>query len=131
MSKDYVFNPQWKGDKPPEGYKGTLPFDRFGPNGHRFYSKDHSNRYGHFCPEWDYMWICEDCKEFEACSCFKECDPNDEVWFKEISHRLIEIEELCGQHGFEFDWTVVMPHMRLIGRVQKDSTANHYNESLE
>ena len=25
----------------------------------------------HRCPEWDYMVICEDDQEFEACLCFK------------------------------------------------------------
>lgn len=78
MSDDYKFDPQWKGDQSPLDYKGTLPFDRFGPNGHRHYHKSHTNRFGHFCPEWDYMWICNECREFNACRCFENCDSNYE-----------------------------------------------------
>lgn len=31
--------------------------------------RDHSGTRGHYCPEWDFLYICEDCPEFEACHC--------------------------------------------------------------
>lgn len=125
---EYKFNPQWEGDKAPLDYKGTLPFDRFGPNGHKYYHKgSHTNRFGHFCSEWDYLWICGDCKEFQACKCFEECNPNDEVWFRDVLPHMIEIEELCAAHGFTFEWKVGMPHIELTGKVNEDRTVKHDN----
>ena len=127
---EYKFNPQWEGDKAPLDYKGTLPFDRFGPNGHRYYHKgSHTNRFGHFCPEWDYMWICSDCKEFQACKCFETPDLNNEVeWFRDILPHMIEIEELCAARGFPFEWKVGMPHIELTGKVNEDRTVKHDNK---
>lgn len=29
----------------------------------------HSGAYGHYCPDWDYMYICDDCHEREGCTC--------------------------------------------------------------
>jgi len=34
----------------------------------------HSGKKGHYCPEWDALYICEDCPEYKACKCFKEKD---------------------------------------------------------
>ncbi len=31
--------------------------------------KYHSGKYGHECPDWDYLWICKDCPEWGACLC--------------------------------------------------------------
>jgi hypothetical protein len=44
----------------------------------------HSGRYGHYCGEWDGLWICEDCSEFQvACCCFpgvvKKSDPDSDA----------------------------------------------------
>lgn len=127
MSEDYKFDPQWKGDPAPLDYKGTLPFDRFGPNGHRHYHKNHSGKYGHFCAEWDYLWICNDCKEFQACKCFDYLTPEDEIWFRDILPHLIEVEELCAANKFEFEWAAKMPHIDLSGKVNSDSTVIHKN----
>jgi hypothetical protein len=30
----------------------------------------HSGKRGHYCIEWDDLYICEDCSEFECCRCF-------------------------------------------------------------
>lgn len=119
-----------KRNKIPDDYKGTLPFDRSGTNGHRYYTKgSHSSKKGHFCLEWDSLWICEDCQEFQACKCFDaETDSNDVIWFDEILPHMIEIEELCATHGFHFKWTVDMPHIKLQGEVNLDRTVNHENE---
>lgn len=32
----------------------------------------HSGEKYHECIEWDLMWICKDCREFEYCKCFRE-----------------------------------------------------------
>lgn len=29
----------------------------------------------HFCLEWDGMYICDECPEFDACLCFKTSKP--------------------------------------------------------
>jgi hypothetical protein len=31
----------------------------------------------HECPEWDFMVICEQCPEFECCSCWPSADEPD------------------------------------------------------
>lgn len=129
---EYKFDVEWKGDPAPLDYKGTLPFDRFGPNGHRYYHKNlHTNRFGHFCPEWDYMWICSDCKEFQVCRCFESCDTNDLVWFRDILPHMIEVEELCASYGFEFEWKVKMPHIELVGKIDENSNVFHDNKSVD
>jgi hypothetical protein len=38
------------------------------PEGHATYG--HSNVLGHYCIEWDFLYICKDCPEFECCTCF-------------------------------------------------------------
>ena len=35
-------------------------------------SKEAPKKHLHRCPEWDYLEICEDDPEFEACLCFRE-----------------------------------------------------------
>lgn len=46
--------------------------DPFGPEAHDEAVPRHSKKRGHYCPEWDDLWICEDCEEFECCECFEE-----------------------------------------------------------
>jgi hypothetical protein len=46
--------------------------DPFGPEAHNEACPDHSGKQGHYCLEFDGLWICEDCLEFEACSCLEE-----------------------------------------------------------
>jgi len=43
--------------------------DPFGKEVHDRHAPDHSGKFGHFCYDWDGLWICEDCSEFEFCSC--------------------------------------------------------------
>lgn len=31
---------------------------------------NHSGRFGHYCYEWDGLWICQDCEEFKCCLCW-------------------------------------------------------------
>lgn len=45
-----------------------LPFERL-KDAHDKYASDHSGAKGHNCPEWDYLYICKDCPEFECCIC--------------------------------------------------------------
>lgn len=36
----------------------------------------HSGKHGHYCPEWDYLYICEDCEmEWSCCGCFRTVSP--------------------------------------------------------
>lgn len=43
----------------------------FGKGGHDEHNPTHSGDRGHFCPDWDDLWICIDCREYAtACSCF-------------------------------------------------------------
>lgn len=44
--------------------------DPFGPEAHDRGTANHSGKRGHYCLEWDGLWICEDCPEFECCLCF-------------------------------------------------------------
>lgn len=46
--------------------------DQFGREAHDRWSPEHSDKYGHECPDWDFLYICEDCDEFQACTCEKE-----------------------------------------------------------
>jgi uncharacterized protein len=39
----------------------------------------HSGSRGHYCLDWDQLWICEDCQEFECCSCDLEEPESDEL----------------------------------------------------
>lgn len=32
----------------------------------------HSGDYGHYCLDWDGLWICKDCAEFDCCTCFED-----------------------------------------------------------
>lgn len=43
----------------------------FGKNDHDRHQPGHSGKHGHECPEWDYLYICADCEEFEFCECYK------------------------------------------------------------
>lgn len=52
--------------------------DHFGWVRHdRGAARSHSGRWGHFCLEWDGLWICEDCGEFDACLCCREIMARD------------------------------------------------------
>jgi hypothetical protein len=43
----------------------------FGKNDHAKHCPEHSGAKGHYCREWDGLYICEDCHEFKtACYCF-------------------------------------------------------------
>lgn len=46
--------------------------DPFGPYAHDTSCPAHSRKHGHYCTEWDGLWICSDCEEFNACLCFKD-----------------------------------------------------------
>lgn len=83
----------------PSNYKGPLPFDRFGQFGHLFYTKDHSGKYGHYCDDWDGLYICEDCDEFKSCTCFKNVDLSDQdkVWAEEINPLLVKLAYVCAE----------------------------------
>ena len=90
----------------PKDYNGTLPFDRFGSNGHNFYSPEHSDRYGHYCSDWDGLYICEDCEEFKSCTCFKgwELTEEEKLWLEEIYPRLEKVADLCASKNIPFKW---------------------------
>jgi len=40
--------------------------DPFGPEAH---DQNCSGRLGHYCAEWDGLYICENCPEFKWCLC--------------------------------------------------------------
>lgn len=44
--------------------------DPFGPDAHDEHHTSHSKSMGHYCCDWDGLWICEDCPEFECCTCY-------------------------------------------------------------
>lgn len=46
-----------------------VPEDPYGPEAHDLGWPQHSKKRGHYCEEWDGLWICEDCSEFKHCSC--------------------------------------------------------------
>ena len=46
--------------------------DSYGCHAHDTGWPGHSGNRGHYCLEWDDLWICEDCEEFKVCSCFTE-----------------------------------------------------------
>lgn len=46
--------------------------DPFGRYAHDCDCPKHSGKKGHYCTEWDDLWICEDCEEFEVCLCFQD-----------------------------------------------------------
>ena len=43
--------------------------DPFGKEMHDKHCPEHSGNKGHFCGDWDGLWICEDCEEFKCCWC--------------------------------------------------------------
>lgn len=45
--------------------------DLFGPRAHDEHNPTHSKRDGHYCHDWDGLWICADCPEYDVCIC--EC----------------------------------------------------------
>lgn len=46
--------------------------DPFGPEAHDRHVPKHKGEWGHYCWEWDGLWICSECGEFECCSCWHE-----------------------------------------------------------
>ncbi len=45
--------------------------DPYGWRQHDKVDHKHSGRFGHYCDEWDGLWICADCTgEFKHCKCF-------------------------------------------------------------
>ena len=53
------------------GYTLLPPDDPYGKHAHDESSPSCSGRRGHFCGSWDDLWICEDCAEFQVCTCFE------------------------------------------------------------
>lgn len=52
-----------------------LEYDQFGPVAHDRFAPTHSGHKGHYCAEWDGLWICEDCEEFKiCCQCWEQGD---------------------------------------------------------
>lgn len=43
--------------------------DPFGWKMHKKHAPTHGDKYGHYCDEFDGLWICEDCDEYEVCNC--------------------------------------------------------------
>ena len=58
------------------------PIDPFGPEAHAAGAPEHSGKRGHYCAEWDGLWICEDCEEFKFCNCWGQADEQG----SEVSH---------------------------------------------
>lgn len=59
-------------------YQSKEPDDKedpFGQYAHDTHAPKHSGKFGHYCCEFDGLWICEDCSEFQCCLCF----PKDEL----------------------------------------------------
>lgn len=48
--------------------------DPFGPTAHNKGWPKHSGKHGHYCWDYDGLWICEDCGEWETCSCFNNTE---------------------------------------------------------
>lgn len=48
------------------------PADPFGKKSHDEHYPTHSGKRGHFCWEFDGLWICEDCDEFQHCICLDD-----------------------------------------------------------
>ena len=44
--------------------------DPFGPEAHDRQCPTHSKENGHYCHEFDGLWICKDCSEATCCLCF-------------------------------------------------------------
>ena len=42
-----------------------------GKDDHDLYMPHHSGNNGHYCPDWDGMYICDDCPEADVCFCDK------------------------------------------------------------
>lgn len=53
--------------------------DPFGWRAHDKQVPEHSGLNGHYCNEFDGLWICQDCSEWDCCTCFGEA--------KEIAER--------------------------------------------
>jgi len=45
--------------------------DEFGRYRHDMAHPTHSKKQGHFCHDFDGLWICSDCGEFACCRCFE------------------------------------------------------------
>jgi hypothetical protein len=105
---DKLFEDFDKSFKPhvPKEYKGPLPFDRFGEFGHKFYVPEHSGRYGHYCSDWDGLYICEDCEEFKSCGCFDnlKLTEQDKIWAEEIGPELTNIVYNCAKAKIPIDF---------------------------
>lgn len=43
-------------------------YDPYGPEAHAKHCPTHSGKQGHYCPDWDFLWICEDCGEAACCT---------------------------------------------------------------
>lgn len=119
----------------PKDYNGTLPFERFGHNGHNFYSPEHSGRYGHYCPDWDDLYICEDCEEFKSCTCFKDWELNEEekLWLEEIYPRLGKVADLCATKNIPFKWKFGTRDLndKFTISIQLDKNRNYKREIID
>lgn len=56
------------------GYTQEEIEDEFGRYWHDMAHPTHSKKKGHFCNDFDGLWICEDCGEYTCCRCFEEED---------------------------------------------------------
>lgn len=54
---------------------GTGRCDPFGKEAHDRDVPWHSGEYGHYCCDWDGLWICQQCEEFAFCTCFEPNQP--------------------------------------------------------
>ena len=47
-----------------------------------------NSKWGHYCAEWDGLYICEHCDEFFCCGCFWDAPEDDQREIRAIQWRL-------------------------------------------
>lgn len=66
-------------NKPWTNKPETEPLDdEHGWRMHDKHCPDHSGYYGHYCNEFDGLWICKDCSEWDVCTCVTKEEAKDE-----------------------------------------------------
>lgn len=53
--------------------------DKFGPEAHSRGCPNHSGTNGHYCWEFDGLWICDDCTESMSCHCVERTPEQQKV----------------------------------------------------